>query len=152
MNLTEVEALDSHTAGEPTRIVIGGLPEIPGDSMLEKRTWLHDNLDPLRTGLVLEPRGHDAIVLAYLVPAVDPAADIGVIFANDAGYLNMCGHGTIGVVSALIDTGRIESEEPETKVVLDTPVGLVEAVAEVKDGRTVAVTMRNTVPSEVSTM
>ncbi len=146
MNLTEVEALDSHTAGEPTRIVIGGLPEIPGDSMLEKRTWLHDNLDPLRTGLVLEPRGHDAIVLAYLVPPVDPAADIGVIFANDAGYLNMCGHGTIGVVSALIDTGRIESEEPETKVVLDTPVGLVEAVAEVKDGRSVAVTMRN-VPS-----
>lgn len=146
MNITEVEALDSHTAGEPTRIVIGGLPEIPGDSMSKKRTWLRENLDALRTGLVLEPRGHDAIVLAYLVPPVDPAADIGVIFANDAGYLNMCGHGTIGVASALIDTGRIEPVEPETKVVLDTPAGLVEAVVEVKDGRAIAVRMRN-VPS-----
>ena len=131
--------------GEPTRIVTGGLPEVPGDTMAAKRAWLRDNADWTRTGLVLEPRGHDAIVLAYLLPACDAAADIGVVFANDAGYLGMCGHGTIGVVSALIETGRIPVVEPETKVVLDTPVGLVHATAHVEDGRPVAVTMRNVV-------
>jgi proline racemase len=146
MNLPEVEAVDSHTAGEPTRIVTGGLPEIPGDSMAAKRTWLRDNLDWLRTALVLEPRGHDAIVLAYLIPPVSEEADIGVVFSNDADYLGMCGHGTIGVVTSLIATGKIEAQEPETRVVLDTPAGLVEATAHIEGGRPVAVTMQN-VPS-----
>lgn len=146
MNLSEVEAIDSHTAGEPTRIVTGGLPEIPGAAMTDKRSWLRDNLDWLRTALVLEPRGHDAIVLAYVLPPVVDGADIGVIFANDAGYLGMCGHGTIGVVTSLIASGRIEAREPETKVVLDTPAGLIEATAHIEDGRPVAVTMQN-IPS-----
>jgi proline racemase len=146
MNLREIEAIDSHTAGEPTRIVTGGLPDVPGRAMTDKRSWLRDNLDWLRTALVLEPRGHDAIVLAYILPPVADGADLGVIFANDAGYLGMCGHGTIGVVTSLIASGRIEVHEPETKVVLDTPAGLIEATAHIEGGRPVAVTMQN-IPS-----
>lgn len=138
-----VQAIDSHTAGEPTRIITGGLPDIPGLTMLERREWLRDNLDHLRKGLVLEPRGHDAIILAYLTPPIRKGADIGVIFSNDIGYLNMCGHGTIGVATVLVSTGMVQAKEPTTRIVLDTPPGLVEAHVHVENGKPTAVTMRN---------
>ena len=141
--MRELEAVDSHTEGEPTRIVTDGLPEIPGATMRDRRAWLRDNLDHVRTGLVREPRGHDAIVLAYLMPPVDPRADAGVVFANDVGYLNMCGHGAIGVATTLVATGRVTPKEPRTTVVLETPVGIVEAEVEVQAGRPVATTIRN---------
>lgn len=138
-----IEAVDSHTAGEPTRIITGGLPEIEGETMTDRRQWLHENLDQLRTGLILEPRGHDAIVLAYLTPPTSPDAQSGVIFANEVGYLGMCGHGTIGVATVLVKTGRIETVEPVTRVVLDTPVGQVEALVHIEEGEPVAVSVRN---------
>ncbi|MCB9868999.1 MAG: proline racemase family protein [Planctomycetes bacterium] len=141
-----IQAIDSHTAGEPTRIVTGGLPDVPGATMVDKRAWLRQNVDRLRTGLVLEPRGHDAIVLAYLLPATRDDADCGVVFANEVGYLNMCGHGAIGVATVLVATGRVAATEPETRVVLDTPAGPVTARVVVRSGRPVAVKIRN-VPS-----
>ena len=107
-----IQAVDSHTAGEPTRIVTGGLPQIPGATMADKRAELQRSFDHLRRALVLEPRGHDAIVLACLLPPCTPGAHLGVVFANDAGYLGMCGHGAIGVATVAVATGMVAPVEP----------------------------------------
>lgn len=138
-----IPAIDSHTAGEPTRIVTGGLPAVPGGTMADKRAWLRDNLDHLRTALVLEPRGHDAVVLAYLLPPCDARAQLGVVFANDAGYLGMCGHGAIGVATVAVDRGMVAAAEPVTEVVLDTPAGCVTCRVKVAGGRVRSVAMEN---------
>src|SRR6185437_12049606 len=115
---------DSHTEGEPTRVVIAGWPQPAGDTMSERRESLRRDQDALRKAVILEPRGHDAVVGALLTPPVSPGAITGVVFFNDAGYLGMCGHGLIGVVRTLEHLGRIG---PGT-VCVDTPVGLVGAV------------------------
>ncbi len=141
-----ITAVDSHTAGEPTRLVTGGIPPVPGATMVAKRAWLRDHADHLRTALVHEPRGHDAIVLAFLTPPVSPRAQFGVVFANDAGYLGMCGHGAIGVATTLVSLGLVASTEPSTELWLDTPAGLVRAEVAVEAGRPVSVRLRN-VPS-----
>lgn len=143
-----IEAIDSHTAGEPTRIVTGGTGTIEGATMADKSRWLRDNQDDIRRALVLEPRGHDAMVLAYITEPVSPEAACGVVFANDAGYLNMCGHGTIGLADMMVRTGRVEPREPVTEVVFDTPAGQVTTSVRVVDGEPRAVTLRN-VPSFV---
>ncbi|MCA8964431.1 MAG: proline racemase family protein [Planctomycetes bacterium] len=141
-----VSAVDSHTAGEPTRIVTGGLPAIAGATMADKRASLQRDHDHLRRALVLEPRGHDAIVLAYLLPPCDPKAHLGVVFANDAGYLGMCGHGAIGVATVAVAMGMVKAVAPRTEVVLDTPAGTVRCEVAVEDGRPRSVTITN-VPS-----
>ncbi|HEX5052580.1 MAG TPA: proline racemase family protein [Planctomycetota bacterium] len=144
-----ISAVDSHTAGEPTRIVTGGLPLVPGATMVEKRNFLSASCDPVRRALVLEPRGHDAIVLAYLLPPCDARAQLGVVFANDAGYLGMCGHGAIGVATMAVATGLVPAVEPFTSVVLDTPAGVVPCRVAVSGGRPRSVTITN-VPSFLS--
>ena len=141
-----IQAVDSHTAGEPTRIVTGGLPPVPGTTMAEKRARLQASHDELRKALVLEPRGHDAIVLAFLLPPCDPKAHLGVVFANDAGYLGMCGHGAIGVATVAVAMGMVPAVEPLTEIVLDTPAGTVSCRVAVKDGRPRSVLITN-VPS-----
>ncbi len=141
-----IQAVDSHTAGEPTRIVTGGLPPIPGTTMAAKRAHLQHSFDHLRRALVLEPRGHDAIVLAYLVPPCHPDAHLGVVFANDAGYLGMCGHVAIGVASVAVAMGMVRAIEPITEVLLDTPAGLVTCKVVVHAGKPRSVTITN-VPS-----
>lgn len=141
-----LSAIDSHTAGEPTRIVTGGLPPIAGATMAEKRATLQRSFDHLRRALVLEPRGHDAIVLAYLLPPCTPGAHLGVVFANDAGYLGMCGHGAIGVATVAVATGMVAATEPVTELVLDTPVGTVPCRVAVAGGKVMSVTITN-VPS-----
>jgi len=138
-----IEAVDSHTEGEPTRIVTGGIGPIPGATMAEKRAHLRDQCDELRRALVLEPRGHDAVVLAYLTEPVSANALAGVVFANDAGYLGMCGHGTIGVATVLVQLGRIPAREPVTEVVLDTPAGQVAAAVQIENGKPRSVRFRN---------
>lgn len=118
-----LEIVDSHTEGEPTRVVVAGWPESQGRTMLERREWLRREMDALRRGVVCEPRGHDAIVGALLTPPVSPGAMAGVVFFNDVGYLGMCGHGLIGVVRTLEYLERIA---PGT-VCIDTPAGTVSA-------------------------
>ncbi len=130
-----IDVVDSHTAGEPTRVVIGGWPEPAGATVAERRDTMRTTQDHLRRAVVLEPRGHDAIVGALLVPPDRATAVTGVVFFNDVGYLGMCGHGLIGVVRTLQHLGRIA---PGT-VELDTPVGPVGAELHT-DG---AVTIRN---------
>ncbi len=141
-----IRAIDSHTAGEPTRIVPGRQLEVPGTTMAEKRAALQRDHDHLRRALVLEPRGHDAIVLAWLLPPCDPSAHLGVVFANDAGYLGMCGHGAIGVATVAVQEGLVAVQEPVTEVRLDTPAGTVTCRVAVADGRPRSATITN-VPS-----
>ena len=127
--------VDSHTEGEPTRVVIEGWPAPAGATMAERRDDLRDHADHLRRAVVTEPRGHDAVVGALLTPPVTPGSAAGVVFFNNVGYLGMCGHGTIGVVKTLAHLGRLTSGE----VRIDTPVGTVTATLEA-DG---AVTIEN---------
>jgi len=141
-----ISAVDSHTGGEPTRVITAGLPLLVGATMADKRAYLRDTLDPLRTALAREPRGHEAMVLAYLTPPVTPGASMGVIFANGVGYLGMCGHGSIGVATVLVSLGMVPVEEPVTTVVLDTPAGVVACRVRVEKGRARSVRLRN-VPS-----
>ena len=130
-----VEVVDSHTEGEPTRVVVGGWPQPEGRTMAERRGFLLRHQDRLRQALVCEPRGHDAIVGALLTPAVEPGSGTGVVFFNNEGGLGMCGHGLIGVVRTLEHLGQLG---PGTLRV-DTPVGTVGAELEA-DG---AVTIEN---------
>lgn len=133
-----IRVVDSHTEGEPTRVVVDGWRQPAGATMAARRDDLAANWDHLRSAVVCEPRGHDAMVGALLTPPVSADTAAGVIFFNNVGYLGMCGHGTIGVVRTLEHMGRIQVGE----VRLDTPVGTVAAEL-AQDG---SVTIRN-VPS-----
>jgi proline racemase len=141
-----IAAVDSHTEGMPTRVVVGGVAPIPGATMLERKLHFEAELDDLRLLLMREPRGHGAMSGAILQPATRPDADWGVLFIEVSGCLPMCGHGTIGVATVLVETGMVAVTEPETVVALDTPAGLVHARVAVSDGRARSVTLRN-VPS-----
>ncbi|MCA9758935.1 MAG: 4-hydroxyproline epimerase [Candidatus Eisenbacteria bacterium] len=123
MTLTRTEVVDSHTGGEPTRMVVSGGPELGSGTVAERRERFRLEHDAFRSAVVNEPRGSDEVVGALLVPPDDPAAITGVIFFNNVGYLNMCVHGTIGVIVTLAHMGRIR---PGTHR-LDTPVGPVTA-------------------------
>jgi proline racemase len=139
-------AVDSHTEGMPTRVVTGGVPALPGSTMLERKLRFEAERDDLRLLLMREPRGHGAMSGAILQPPLLAGADWGVLFIEVSGCLPMCGHGTIGVATVLVESGMVEVTEPTTTVRLDTPAGLVEARVDVQDGRATGVTLRN-VPS-----
>ena len=139
-------AVDSHTEGMPTRVVTGGVGVVPGATMLERKLRFEAEMDDLRLLLMREPRGHGAMSGAILQPPTRDDADWGVLFIEVSGCLPMCGHGTIGVATVLVETGMVTVDEPETVVRLDTPAGLVEARVEVAGGRARSVTLRN-VPS-----
>jgi proline racemase len=139
-------AVDSHTEGMPTRVITGGVGVIPGDTMMARRLYFMEHLDDLRTLLMYEPRGHSAMSGAILQPPTRPDADYGVLFIEVSGLLPMCGHGTIGVATVLVETGMVPVVEPVTTVRLDTPAGLVLADVRVEDGAAKSVTIRN-VPS-----
>ncbi|GAB3763114.1 proline racemase family protein [Microlunatus parietis] len=136
-------AVDSHTEGMPTRVITGGIGVIPGATMAERRRWFAENQDHIRTLLMYEPRGHAAMSGAILQPPTRPDADYGVLFIEVSGLLPMCGHGTIGVATVLVETGMVEVVEPVTVINLDTPAGLVRAEVAVRDGAATAVTLRN---------
>jgi proline racemase len=139
-------AVDSHTEGMPTRVIVGGVSEIPGDTMMAKRLYFMEHLDDIRTLLMFEPRGHSSMSGAILQPSTRPDADFGVVYIEVSGCLPMCGHGTIGVATVLVETGMVPVVEPVTTVRLDTPAGLVVADVSVSDGVAHSVTIRN-VPS-----
>ena len=119
--MQRIQIIDSHTGGEPTRLVIGGFPDLGGGSMAERRALLAERHDKWRAATVLEPRGSDVIVGALLCEPVSKDATAGVIFFNNAGYIGMCGHGTIGLVASLAHMGRIGVGEHK----IETPVGTV---------------------------
>ena len=136
-------AVDSHTEGMPTRVITSGVGVLPGATMAERRLYVMNQRDDLRTLLMHEPRGHSAMSGAILQPATRPDADVGVVFIEVSGCLPMCGHGTIGTATVLVETGMVPIQEPVTVIRLDTPAGLVEASVEVENGRAKSVTLRN---------
>nr|WP_255354511.1 proline racemase family protein [Angustibacter sp. Root456] len=135
--------MESHTEGMATRVITGGVGVIPGDTMFARREWFLEHSDDLRTLLMYEPRGHSAMSGAILQPPTRPDADVGVLYIEVSGCLPMCGHGTMGVATVLVETGMVPVTEPVTTVRLDTPAGLVIAEVAVADGAATSVTLRN---------
>ncbi|GAB4540677.1 MAG: proline racemase family protein [Anaerolineae bacterium] len=143
-----ITTIDAHAEGEPLRVITGGLPPIPGDTILERRRYLRENLDYLRTALMWEPRGHADMYGALMTDPVTAEADAGVLFMHNEGYSTMCGHGIIGLVTVALETGMLPVKGPVTTVKLDTPAGLVTARARLQNGRVRSVAFEN-VPSFV---
>ncbi len=145
---TQLQVVDAHTCGEFCRVVIGGFAEPQGETMLERKTWMEQNCDHLRTSLMLEPRGHRDMFGAFICEPIREEADFGVIFMDTGGYLNMCGHCTIGAVTVILEAGLMPMHEGENRVVLDVPSGLIVTTALVKNGQVESVSLTN-VPSFV---
>lgn len=138
-----IQAIDSHTAGEATRIVVGGIPNIKGNTMPEKKQYLEDHLDHIRTAIMLEPRGHNDMFGSVMTQPCDPDADFGIIFMDGGGYLNMCGHGSIGAMTVAVETGVVPMEEPVTKVVMEAPAGIIKGDVKVENGKVQSVSIFN---------
>lgn len=132
--MKQIRVIDSHTEGEPTRLVLDGFPQPAGETMAQKRDALRQQHDQWRRACLLEPRGNDVLVGALYTPPVSEDATCGVIFFNNAGYLGMCGHGTIGLVASLYHLGKIAPGEHK----IDTPVGQVSATLHADGAITVA--------------
>jgi proline racemase len=144
----KITTIDAHTEGEPFRVITGGYPELPGDTILARRRYATENLDHLRTALMWEPRGHADMYGCIVTPPVSPEADIGILFMHNEGYSTMCGHGIIGITKVVLETGLLPLAAPETVVKIDTPAGLVTAHARVANGHVQSVYFHN-VPSFV---
>jgi proline racemase len=141
-----ITTIDSHTGGEPFRVITGGFPDLPGDTILARRRYARQHLDHLRTGLMWEPRGHADMYGCIVTPPVSPGADIGVLFMHNEGYSTMCGHGIIAITKVALETGLLPMVEPETRVQIDSPAGLVTAYGRVERGSVTSVRFHN-VPS-----
>jgi proline racemase len=143
-----IRTVDYHTGGEPFRIVVGGVEQPQGRTILERRRDALERLDHVRRLLVNEPRGHADMYGCHVVPPEDEDADLGVVFFHNAGYSTACGHGTIALVTWALDEGVIERREGENRVVVDVPSGRLETWATVQNSRVRSVRFRN-VPSFV---
>src|SRR5437762_8881247 len=121
--MTRIQIIDSHTGGEPTRVVVSGGPDLGGGTVADRLRILREQHDRFRSAVVNEPRGSDVLVGALLVEPTDKSCVAGVIFFNNVGYLGMCGHGTIGLVVTLAHLGRIEPGSHR----IETCVGVVTA-------------------------
>lgn len=136
-----IDIVDSHTEGMPTRVVVGGVGDLPGTTIAERRQYFLDEMPDLRTFLMCEPRGHEAMTGALLQSSSRPDADVGVIWMEVQGCIRACGHGAMGVAMVLVATGRVPVVEPVTTVRLDTPSGLMVARVQVAGGRVGSVTI-----------
>ena len=141
----KISTVDTHTEGQPTRIITSGVGKVPGQTMLEKQQYFREHLDHLRTALLHEPRGHRDMFGCVLTDPTNDAADFGVLFIHNSDYMDMCGHGTIGLSTAVVELGMVRVESPETRVIYDTPRGLVTATARVEapGNRVESVTFEN---------
>lgn len=135
--------IDTHTVGEATRIIFSGFPNPEGSTPIERKNFIANNYDHYRQALMFEPRGHHDMFGAFITEPLSDEADFAVFFMDTGEYLNMCGHGTIGSVTAIIESGLVEAVEPFTEVVLEAPAGIVRTKAEVKDGKVLNVTLTN---------
>ncbi len=141
--------VDSHTAGEPTRLVVGGLPPLPGATMAEKRAYFMEHLDHVRLLLTREPRGHRDMLAAAVTEPCTPGADFGLIYMDARRYPFLCGHATIGAVTTLVECGVIKAKGSRVRVTVDTPSGPMPALASLDGGRVVSVSYHS-VPSFVA--
>lgn len=138
-----LQIIDTHTVGQATRIIVGGIPVLRGRTMMEKKEYFMKHWDEIRVLAMHEPRGHADMFGAVLTEPTDPSADYGMLFIDGTGCLNMCGHGTIGVAAALVETGMVPVKEPYTDIVLEAPAGLIHVKVKVTDGQAESVSFRN---------
>jgi proline racemase len=143
-----VTTVDYHTAGEPFRIVSGGVPPLRGRTIMEKRRYALEHLDAIRQLLVFEPRGHADMYGGFVTEPENEGAQLGVVFFHNAGYSTACGHGTIALVTWAIEATMVPERGSQTEVVVDVPSGRLTTVATVQGGRVRSVRFRN-VPSFV---
>lgn len=141
-------SIDTHTAGEPLRIITSGIPIIKGSSMLEKRQYFTGHFDYIRKTLMFEPRGHEGMYGCIVTEPTSLDADFGVLFMHNEGLSTMCGHGIIAVVTALIETGVLSQEVVNRPIKIDSPAGRILAFADCQDVQVKAVSFLN-VPSFV---
>lgn len=141
--------IESHAGGEPFRVVVDGLAEIPGDTVLERRRYAREHLDELRKALMWEPRGHADMYGGWIGPPTTSSSDMSVLFLHNEGFSTMCGHGIIALAKVVIDTGILPAGRPETTLVIDTPAGLVRSTSKVVNGVVESTRFLN-VPSFVS--
>lgn len=135
--------VDTHTCGDPTRTVTGGIPHIPGATIAEKMLYLKEHEDEIRRVLMFEPRGNEVQSGVILTEPCTPGTDVGVIYIEVGGYLFMCGHDTVGVATALVETGMVKVQEPYTHISLDTPAGIVKVKVKVENKVAKEVTFTN---------
>jgi proline racemase len=138
-----IQTVDSHTEGNSTRVITGGYPSPPGETLLDQRAWLWRHDDGLRRMLNFEPRGHGMMCSVLLLPPIDPAADFAAIIMEQDEYVPMCGHCMIGTATTLVATGMAPAREPRTVVTIETPAGLVRCEVEVQGGRIGGVSLIN---------
>ncbi|MBS1887453.1 MAG: proline racemase family protein [Actinobacteria bacterium] len=138
--------VDAHCEGEATRVVVGGLVEVPGETMFAKRRYLETERDDLRRTLLFEPRGQSCLSAVFVFPTRNPEADAGFVIMEGTDYPPMSGTNTINTTTVLLETGRLPMSEPVTELTLEAPAGLVAVRARCEDGKCVEVTFRN-VPS-----
>jgi proline racemase len=134
--------IDFHTAGIGMRLLTSGVPRLPGATIADKRRWFQEHLDDLRTGLVLEPRGHRGLLIAVMTEPVTPDAAFGLFFIYPGGYYVSCGEGTIGAATVALETGMVARQGGETQIVIDTEAGPVDTVARSDGERVRDVTLR----------
>jgi trans-L-3-hydroxyproline dehydratase len=146
-----IRTIDAHTAGEPFRVFVDGYPDLPGETILERRRYAREHLDHLRTALMWEPRGHADMYGCIVTPPVGEGADLGVLFLHNEGYSSMCGHGIIALATVAVETGMVAASPPETALGIDTPAGPVQAWARTDGGRVSGVRFHN-VPSFVAAL
>ncbi len=138
-----IQAIDLHACGEPARVIVGGVLDVPGATMFEKMQYLERDGDDLRKRMLREPRGYPAANCNLILPTTHPEADAGFVIMEQVEYPAMSGSNTIGVTTALIETGMVAVTEPFTHLKLETPAGLIAVEAEVSNGRVMGVTFEN---------
>ena len=143
-----IVTIDSHTQGEPTRLLIGGVGRLPGSTMKAKRDYFESRYDNVRMLLTREPRGHRGVMAAVLTEAVSPGSAFGLFYMDARRYPYLCGHATIGAVATLIDAGALIVEEGDSVITVDTPSGPLGAQVRVRSGRAASVAL-DMVPSFV---
>jgi proline racemase len=141
-----IPCIDTHSSGEATRVVVGGIPKLKGRTMAEKQAYFKEHYDHLRPTMLKEPRGFAGLLGAVLTEPASPEADIGVIYLWTDGYFSACGDSTYSVSAVLVNTGMVEVKEPVTEIILDTVAGLVRTKVYVEDGEAKSVAMEG-VPS-----
>jgi proline racemase len=138
-----IEAVDAHAAGEPGRVIVGGVEDVPGASMFDKMTWLQANRDDIRLRMLREPRGYPAANCNILLPPTQPGADAGYVIMEQVEYPGMSGTNTICVTTVLLETRILPMTEPLTELTLEAPAGLIRVRAECAGGKVRSVTFRN---------
>src|SRR5215471_11260865 len=138
-----VQAIDAHACGEPGRVIVGGVLDVPGASMFEKMCYLRDHADGLRKRMLREPRGYPAANCNLILPPTHPDAQAGYVIMEQVEYPGMSGTNTICVTTVLLETGMLPMREPVTELTLETPAGLIRVRAECASGKVRSVTFQN---------